>query len=960
MKTNNLRNKLVVILSALMMLSAIFGLLGVNNAKADGNIDTVVTSFTMEGGQSVRLAQKEGDPKGMRFIAHLSADSYEALNATYDSVEYGYFIMPKYYKDKIGDISKETTFDGTTYGWEGKAGTYTIIHNVGAAPVLDEKSGDYLVRGSVVGMKPENLAIKYTGKMYIKATKGESVEYKFADALENSYSMIDVAIMAMDIGVEDDSLQAYIDDYKAWYLAQKGVEPTYSYAVNYVAGSEVVKTDVVEGNAINTNVSITATAPEGYVLDTAKSANNVLSGKVYADNNLTLTVYVKANVALTGSLYNGELYHFEKRAQDDASVVLPQAIGSVNSVKIGDIVLDAETYSYDDETKTLTVNQGVVAGLATGDVVMTISNATAIYTAQVTVADVIVNTESELYSAFEYISGAVANHCTDYIILGNDITCETVYTRNVTAYRMGIFDGKGHVISNLNVTKPFTASLQSVSTFKNVVFLNATNASTSGFLGADSGTYEFDNVAIIFKENRGGGLVNYSAGSITFTNSMIIDLNSSSSQACGYISRTNTGKNTHNFTNSCVISDKAPFDTTLEQSHVSSDVYKNALAMRIATNAESWFKSLNGEVPSYLDSKSWSFDQSGNLCYNSHVVIKNTIDLVGEKNNGELFYFSKDITNPTGYASAYVSDNNYNVTLPVEVGTINSVKIAGAEISGFAYADKVLSIPVSAISSIVNGVTDIEIDASSATYKATVTIASVVIKSEQDLLLLTTKSNASSDLIVLDGDITWTKTYEYERAQHLYGTVDGKGYAIKDMVIGKTGGSSMAGLFNTFQGGWVKNLAMINVDFGSAVWRGGVLAGEVNSVNTDNVFISISRYVGANGLVHSFAGGTSRINNTIVYYPCLTGTAGGFSTTYGDSINVIASNSFVVTPNGLIISTENTSNTNVNYAAINELACADYTALKTASNNFANFDSNYWSVDASGNLCFGGNVVINA
>ena len=277
MKTNSLKNKLVVVLSALMMISAIFSLIGFNNAKAnDGTaLSEIVTDFTMGGGQQVRLAKEEGDPKGMRFIAKLSADNYDAINgAEYDSVEYGYFIMPSYYETKIGAINEENTFGANAkYTWEGKvgAGTYAVIHNVGAEPVLDEDSGDYLIKGSVVGMQPQNLATKYTGKMYIKATKGDVSEYVFADALVSKYSMIDVAIMAMDTGVEDDSLQDYIDDYKAWYLEQKGVEPTYSYTINYVAGDEIVDTQVVENIDINTQINLTATAPAGYVLDANKS-----------------------------------------------------------------------------------------------------------------------------------------------------------------------------------------------------------------------------------------------------------------------------------------------------------------------------------------------------------------------------------------------------------------------------------------------------------------------------------------------------------------------------------------------------------------------------------------------------------------------------------------------------------------------------------------------------------------
>ena len=51
--------------------------------------------------------------------------------------------MPEYYL-QLGELDASTTFNGTTFTWNGK-GDETgrkIIHNVGAEPVLDE-SGNY-------------------------------------------------------------------------------------------------------------------------------------------------------------------------------------------------------------------------------------------------------------------------------------------------------------------------------------------------------------------------------------------------------------------------------------------------------------------------------------------------------------------------------------------------------------------------------------------------------------------------------------------------------------------------------------------------------------------------------------------------------------------------------------------------------------------------------------------------
>jgi hypothetical protein len=219
----------------------------------------------------------------------------------------------------------------------------------------------------------------------------------------------------------------------------------------------------------------------------------------------------------------------------------------------------------------------------------------------------------------------------------------------------------------------------------------------------------------------------------------------------------------------------------------------------------------------------------------------------GEKNGGELFYFSKNVTDATGYASAYVENGYYKIAMPqgFKVNVISNLTIGGTAISDFSYSNGVLKIATSAVGSIASGVVGMNFKADGIKHQAIVTVADLVMKTESDFYKLRSVQSTQSSLFVLDGDIACSSSFVYwSGSLWFYGTLDGKGYAIKNLKIGGTS-EKTARLFWGFQPNAVaKNIALIDVSFGPDVTNGGIFGTESATSVFENVFISIAENKG--------------------------------------------------------------------------------------------------------------------
>lgn len=308
-----IKKRILLIMFALVCAITMMGF-GIGNiARADDAepLNLGDAEFAMVDG--VELKFKTG-ADGVRFKGKLSKEDYDGLLAKYAKVEFGMFIMPEAYLE-LGEINEYNTFGGgkfdvnADYGGDATVGTglakkYRIIH-MNVQETIDAENEEVFVQGSVHSIKSENLAINYTASAYIKATdEAGKVSYKFATEVKNTGSVVDMALRAIDSGDYDDSaakkavLDGYVNNFKSYYKStHNNTDPTFSYTLQYVVtggnGTPVAIENAVAGNAMDSDLTITPTAPEGYILDTR--AEYWKTAHIYASD---ITIDVNVNILL--------------------------------------------------------------------------------------------------------------------------------------------------------------------------------------------------------------------------------------------------------------------------------------------------------------------------------------------------------------------------------------------------------------------------------------------------------------------------------------------------------------------------------------------------------------------------------------------------------------------------------------------------------------------------------------
>ena len=358
----------------------------------------------------------------------------------------------------------------------------------------------------------------------------------------------------------------------------------------------------------------------------------------------------------------------------------------------------------------------------------------------------------------------------------------------------------------------------------------------------------------------------------------------------------------------------------------------------------------NGKLPTGFNSY-WSFD-NGSLKFGDEIIVKKTSKLTNAQNaGGQLFYFGKDTTDCADYASNFISGENYVIQTAIDLGMVESVKIGTTAITGFAYTNKQLTIPVAQIASLANGDAVMEIVTATADYSADVTIADCVITSENEYRKVMGENGVytlkSSGYVVLGNDITFTSAY----AGHgdgsgsvdkvFAGTLDGKGYAIKNIII-----SGPALIEQLGGSGVIKNLAIINATH--TVSNVGLLLNQ-NYGKVENVFIS---GLMASRSVINVCYGKGKISNVIVDVEKVASvdyTGAVVRTLQGTATNCYATSDTFTT----IYHAATGTATNCEFKATNaELLAYFNGTLPTGFNS-------YWTI-SNGSLSFGNNVVMSA
>lgn len=253
-----------------------------------------VTLEMLEGG-SIRV--NDGEVTGIRFSAALDDAELAWLNANYDEVKFGTFIMPADY----GTFSNASLFGETAeYYWEGgeeaKAGQKEILQMYGAIYEYTDKAGNTYnrVNGSITKVNEVNFNRTFVGVCYMELTKGEEVTYKLATANDNERNVLYIAQRALESEgweVTDEkyvNTLGFIESYKS-----ENPTATVKYTVNKhlatKSGGFTVETEERTAE-FDADISLTAEAEkvDFYALDTANSS---MTGKAYAQDKLTLDLY---------------------------------------------------------------------------------------------------------------------------------------------------------------------------------------------------------------------------------------------------------------------------------------------------------------------------------------------------------------------------------------------------------------------------------------------------------------------------------------------------------------------------------------------------------------------------------------------------------------------------------------------------------------------------------------------
>ena len=213
---NKLKSKLFILLSAIMMVTFSFGVVGIvktNNASAA----ETVAPFIMKEGASIRKV----DPTGIRFTAMVSKAQYAEIieNGEYkDGYKVGMIVVPESYFTDY-EAQKETgTSDYYDYFKNVKGKMRDLPFNVDQF-VLDEKDPEnyYNVNGAIAPIAEENFGLTYQAVAYIARTVNGETTYTYSD-VSLARTVKYVAVAAINDGkLTYDEVQTLADNYGVNY-----------------------------------------------------------------------------------------------------------------------------------------------------------------------------------------------------------------------------------------------------------------------------------------------------------------------------------------------------------------------------------------------------------------------------------------------------------------------------------------------------------------------------------------------------------------------------------------------------------------------------------------------------------------------------------------------------------------------------------------------------------------------
>ncbi len=307
--TKKTRRNLLISLSVVLSACAV-AIGGIRSKVALATATTqndVKPAVSMVEGASVRIVDTatEGTGNGLRFTMQMAKTDYKALkeDSKYTDVTFGVLVAPSEteyqltYDNVFGETKKYdwATWDGEKWVYTGtNTDAYTQIMNFESTEMFEstyawENDNNVYLRGSVTDLDTANVTREFQGIGYV-TYKYENVSgYAMTNAEERS--MTYVAQLAVEAG-----------DINAPWLTEKYITPYQSTAATYqeayyleqADGSYKLETTETVNSTVNAKVTDyqTSLSFHGYEFDSA-NANNVSTGTVYANGQLTLKKYMK-------------------------------------------------------------------------------------------------------------------------------------------------------------------------------------------------------------------------------------------------------------------------------------------------------------------------------------------------------------------------------------------------------------------------------------------------------------------------------------------------------------------------------------------------------------------------------------------------------------------------------------------------------------------------------------------
>lgn len=253
-------------------------------------------TFEMKSGASVKV----GTDNGLRFTAVLPASEYE------NGATYGMLIAPEDYV-RTNDLTVENVFgENAVYDYAVKNeqgewayfGTKTRIINVTYDTLPTDENGDYLIKGSILSLKDNNIARNFVGRAYKRTgTEGsyvyEMANYAGGNVGNNARSMFAVAKAAINSDRESAASKAFLES--------EYIDKSYTLAT-LTEGDDYVKffsKSSFENGSVISNLTETTDVPEGY--DKAYSMNAQYGDAYTLFAGVNLEEYIRLKFMIKGT-----------------------------------------------------------------------------------------------------------------------------------------------------------------------------------------------------------------------------------------------------------------------------------------------------------------------------------------------------------------------------------------------------------------------------------------------------------------------------------------------------------------------------------------------------------------------------------------------------------------------------------------------------------------------------------